>query len=180
MARRVRYPESVSTRQGRRLPYCSRAAPCFLRKRRHRCRRQRLPIRLLSPLFSRVAKVMPAVVNINAERVVRRQIRDPFEDFATEFFGTYRSQPREVRQRLQSLGSGFIVDPAGYIVTNEHVVQRAADLRIEVTTSDGKVYNAHYITGDPKKISRLSKSTARADSRSLIWIILHPIFSAKR
>jgi S1-C subfamily serine protease len=103
------------------------------------------------PVVLAVAKVLPAVVNINAERVVRRQIRDPFEDFATEFFGTYRSQPREVRQRLQSLGSGFIVDPAGYIVTNEHVVQRAADLRIEVTTSDGKVYNAHYITGDPKK-----------------------------
>src|SRR5436190_18927015 len=103
------------------------------------------------PAVLAVAKVMPAVVNINAERVVRRQIRDPFEDFATEFFGTYRSQPREVRQRLQSLGSGFIVDPAGYIVTNEHVVQRAADLRIEVTTSDGKVYNARYITGDPKK-----------------------------
>src|SRR5438874_7305998 len=103
------------------------------------------------PVVLAVAKVMPAVANINAERVVRRQIRDPFEDFATEFFGTYRSQPREVQQRLQSLGSGFIIDPAGYIVTNEHVVQRAADLRIEVTTSDGKVYNAHYITGDPKK-----------------------------
>jgi S1-C subfamily serine protease len=103
------------------------------------------------PVVLAVAKVMPAVVNINAERVVRRQVRDPFEDFAAEFFGTYRSQPREVRQRLQSLGSGFIVDPAGYIVTNEHVVQRAADLRIEVSTSDGKVYNAHYITGDPKK-----------------------------
>src|SRR2546421_10571920 len=103
------------------------------------------------PVVLAVAKVMPAVVNINAERVVRRQRRDPIEDFAAEFFGTYRSQPREGRQRLQSLGSGFIVDPAGYIVTNEHVVQRAADLRIEVTTSDGKVYNAHYITGDPKK-----------------------------
>ena len=103
------------------------------------------------PTVLAVAKVMPAVVNINAERVVRRQVRDPFEDFAAEFFGTYRSQPREIRQRLQSLGSGFIVDPAGYIVTNEHVVQRAADLRIEVTTSDGKVYNARYITGDPKK-----------------------------
>jgi S1-C subfamily serine protease len=103
------------------------------------------------PVVLAVAKVMPAVVNINAERVVRRQVRDPFEDFAAEFFGTYRSQPREIRQRLQSLGSGFIVDPAGYIVTNEHVVQRAADLRIEVTTSDGKVYNARYITGDPKK-----------------------------
>ncbi len=103
------------------------------------------------PTVLAVAKVMPAVVNINAERVVRRQVRDPFEDFAAEYFGTYRSQPREIRQRLQSLGSGFIVDPAGYIVTNEHVVQRAADLRIEVTTSDGKVYNARYITGDPKK-----------------------------
>lgn len=103
------------------------------------------------PTVLAVAKVMPAVVNINAERIVRRQVRDPFEDFAAQFFGNYRSQPREVRQRLQSLGSGFIVDPAGYIVTNEHVVQRAADLKIEVTTSDGKVYNAHYITGDPKQ-----------------------------
>ncbi len=103
------------------------------------------------PTVLAVAKVMPAVVNINAERVVRRQIRDPFEDFAAQFFGSYRSEPREIRQRLQSLGSGFIVDPAGYIVTNEHVVQRAADLKIEVTTSDGKVYNAHYITGDPKQ-----------------------------
>ncbi len=103
------------------------------------------------PTVIAVAKVMPAVVNINAERVVRRQVRDPFEDFAAQFFGTYRSEPREVRQRLQSLGSGFIVDPAGYIVTNEHVVQRAADLKIEVTTSDGKVYNARYITGDPKQ-----------------------------
>src|SRR5213082_3128368 len=103
------------------------------------------------PTVLAVAKVMPAVVNINAERVVRRQVRDPFKDFAAQFFGNYRSEPREIRQRLQNLGSGFIVDPAGYIVTNEHVVQRAADLRIEATTSDGKVYNAHYITGDPKK-----------------------------
>jgi serine protease Do len=104
------------------------------------------------PAVLAVAKVMPAVVNINAERVVRRQVRDPFEDFAAQFFGNYyRNQPREIRQRLQSLGSGFIVDPAGYIVTNEHVVQRAADLKIEVTASDGKVYDAHYVTGDSKK-----------------------------
>jgi serine protease Do len=103
------------------------------------------------PTVLAVAKVMPAVVNINAERIVRRQVRDPFEDFAAQFFGNYRSEPREIRQRLESLGSGFIVDPAGYIVTNEHVVQRAADLKIEVTTSDGKIYNARYIAGDPKK-----------------------------
>ncbi|MDQ3082537.1 MAG: S1C family serine protease, partial [Gemmatimonadota bacterium] len=98
-----------------------------------------------------VAKVLPAVVNINTERVVRRRVRDPFEDFAAQYFGNYRSRPREIRQTLQSLGSGFIVDPSGYIVTNQHVVERAADLKIEVTMSDGKTVNARYITGDEKK-----------------------------
>jgi serine protease Do len=103
------------------------------------------------PAVLAVAKVLPAVVNINTERIVRRQVRDPFEDFAAQFFGNYRSRPREVRQTLQSLGSGFLVDPAGYIVTNEHVVERAADLKIEAITNDGKSYKARYITGDPKK-----------------------------
>ena len=115
------------------------------------------------PAVLAVAKVLPAVVNINTERVVRRRVRDPFEDFAAQFFGNYRSQPREIRQTLQSLGSGFIVDPAGYIVTNEHVVQRAADLKIEVTMNDGKVYNARYITGDEKKDLAFIKIEAKAD-----------------
>ena len=103
------------------------------------------------PAVLAVAKVLPAVVNINTERVIRRAVRDPIDDFYSQFFGTYRSRPREIRQTLQSLGSGFIVDPAGYIVTNQHVVARAADLKIKVTTNDGKTYNAHYITGDEKK-----------------------------
>src|SRR5229473_207027 len=103
------------------------------------------------PAVLAVAKVLPAVVNINTERVVRRTVRDPIEDFYAQFFGYYRGRPREIRQTLQSLGSGFIVDPAGYIVTNQHVVERAADLKIKVTTNDGKTYSAHYITGDDKK-----------------------------
>ena len=103
------------------------------------------------PAVLAVAKVLPAVVNINAERVIRRAVRDPIEDFYAQFFGYYRGKPREIRQTLQSLGSGFIVDPAGYIVTNQHVVARAADLKIKVTTNDGKNYDAHYITGDDKK-----------------------------
>jgi serine protease Do len=102
------------------------------------------------PAVLAVAKVLPAVVNINTERVVRRTVRDPFEDFYAQFFGYNRVRPREIRQTLQSLGSGFIIDPAGYIVTNQHVVERAADLKIHVTTNDGKTYNAHYITGDDK------------------------------
>jgi serine protease Do len=102
------------------------------------------------PAVLAVAKVLPAVVNINTERVVRRTVRDPFEDFYAQFFGYDRARPREIRQTLQSLGSGFIVDPAGYIITNQHVVERAADLKIQVTTNDGKTYNAHYIDGDDK------------------------------
>src|SRR5437867_8329499 len=102
------------------------------------------------PSVLAVAKVLPAVVNINTERMVKRTVRDPFEDFYAQFFGYNRVRPREVRQTLQSLGSGFIIDPAGYIITNQHVVERAADLKIHVTTNDGKTYNAHYITGDDK------------------------------
>src|SRR6266516_2973242 len=102
------------------------------------------------PAVLAVAKVLPAVVNINTERVVRRTVRDPFEDFYAQFFGYDRVRPRQIRQTLQSLGSGFIIDPAGYIVTNQHVVERAADLKIHVTTNDGKTYNAHYIAGDDK------------------------------
>jgi serine protease Do len=103
------------------------------------------------PSVLAVAKVLPAVVNINTERVVRRTVRDPVEDFYAQFFGYYRARPREIRQTVQSLGSGFIVDPSGYIVTNQHVVERAADLKIKVTTNDEKTYSAHYITGDEKK-----------------------------
>lgn len=103
------------------------------------------------PAVLAVAKVLPAVVNINTERVVRKRVRDPFEDFAAQYFGNFRSRPREISQTLQSLGTGFIVDPAGYIVTNQHVVERAADLKIEVTLSDGKTLPARFITGDEKK-----------------------------
>jgi len=103
------------------------------------------------PSVLAVAKVLPAVVNINTERVVRRRVRDPFEDFAAQYFGNFRAKPREIRQTLQSLGSGFIVDPAGYIITNQHVVERAADLKIEVTFNDGKTVPARFVTGDEKK-----------------------------
>ncbi len=114
------------------------------------------------PAVLAVGKVLPAVVNINTERVVRRTVRDPFEDFYAQFFGYNRARPRQVRQTLQSLGSGFIIDPAGYIVTNKHVVERAADLKIHVTTNDGKTYNARYIAGDDKTDLAFIKIEARS------------------
>lgn len=131
-----------------------------------------MPQPATEPAVLAVAKVLPAVVNINTERVVRRQVRDPFDDFAAQFFGVYRSRPREIRQTLQSLGTGFLVDPAGYIVTNEHVVERAADLKIEVITNDNKSYKARYITGDEKK----DLAFIKIDSpKPLPYVSLHDI-----
>ena len=124
------------------------------------------------PAVVAVEKVLPAVVNINTERVVRRQVRDPFDDFAAQFFGVYRNRPREIRQTLQSLGSGFLVDPSGYIVTNEHVVERAADLKIEVITNDNKSSKGRNITGDPKKDLALIKIDS---DKPLPFVNLHDI-----
>jgi serine protease Do len=115
------------------------------------------------PAVLAVAKVLPAVVNINTERIVKRTVRDPVDDFYAQFFGYNRLRPREVRQTLQSLGSGFIIDPAGYIVTNQHVVERAADLKIHVTAHDGKTYRAHYIAGDDKTDLAFIKIDAQTD-----------------
>ena len=105
------------------------------------------------PTVVTVAKVMPAVVNIATERVIRRTEQDPFEQFFNQFFDdmTSNRRPREGQpQKVTSLGSGFLVDEDGSIVTNEHVVERAADLKIKVIFSDGTVAPARYVAGDPK------------------------------
>ncbi len=101
------------------------------------------------PSVVAVGKVWPAVVNINTERIVQSSYQNPYDQFFNQFFGGPMRPPRQLRQRVRSLGSGFLVDAAGYIVTNEHVVERAADLKIQVTTSDGKTYPARYVSGDP-------------------------------
>jgi serine protease Do len=148
------------------LLLCTSAAPIFAQAP------SPTPDPASEPTVLAVAKVLPAVVNINTERVVRRQVRDPWDDLAAQFFGVYRNRPREIRQTLQSLGSGFLVDPSGYIVTNEHVVSRAADLKIEVLTNDNKSYKARYITGDEKKDLALIKIDS---DKPLPFINLHDI-----
>ncbi len=103
------------------------------------------------PAVLAVARVQPAVVNINTERVVRTQVQDPFDSFISEFFGQSPGGgggPRTEQRKQRSLGSGFVVDPEGYIITNEHVVERAADLKISVSFPDGSTYDAKYIGGD--------------------------------
>jgi S1-C subfamily serine protease len=96
-----------------------------------------------------VARAMPAVVNINTESVVKRTVRDPMDAFYNDFFGGSMRPPRTIKQKVQSLGSGFFIDDKGTIITNAHVVERAAEMKISVTTPAGKTYTARYITGDP-------------------------------
>ncbi len=93
-----------------------------------------------------VETVKPAVVNISTTRTVR--IRDPFFDdpFFRRFFGDHFNIPRERRE--SSLGSGVIVDPKGYILTNNHVI-KGAD-KIKVTLSDKREFNGEVIGTDPK------------------------------
>ncbi|MCX6925995.1 MAG: hypothetical protein NT154_22725, partial [Verrucomicrobia bacterium] len=68
-----------------------------------------------------VEKVMPSVVNIATETII--QVRDPFEDFFRQFWAPYhRRQPPNSQY---SLGSGVVIDEAGYLLTNDHVVRRA-------------------------------------------------------
>jgi serine protease Do len=100
------------------------------------------------PAVNAIKAVLPAVVNINTERLVRRQLRLSEDEFFDQFFDGLSQPSIEIRQRVKSLGSGFLVDASGLIVTNEHVVQRAQDLKIKVTLNNGRSFNARYVAGD--------------------------------
>lgn len=108
------------------------------------------------PTVQAVKKVLPAVVNINTERTIRKKGDKQLQ--SSEEFPNKHKGGKKVRQ--QSLGSGFVVDPEGYIITNEHVVARAADMKIQVTFQDGTTLGAVYITGDAKSDLALIKVDA--------------------
>ncbi|MBI4777351.1 DegQ family serine endoprotease [Candidatus Desantisbacteria bacterium] len=109
----------------------------------------------LQDAFVNVAEVVsPCVVNLSVEKTVRDnggsfpgfEFRGtPFEDFFKDFFGGGNS-PREFKD--QSLGTGFIVDSRGYILTNNHVV-KGADV-ITVCLLDGRKFKGKIVGTDPK------------------------------
>ena len=103
--------------------------------------------------FSQLAKkASPSVVNISTVKVIKGRGRtplpfgpnDPFRDFFERFF---RDRiPRDFTQ--QSLGTGFIIDEDGFILTNNHVVEKTDE--IKVTLADKREFTAKIIGRDPK------------------------------
>ncbi len=92
-----------------------------------------------------VEKVAPAVVNISTEVLIRNNFsrRQPMDFW--DWFQGRRARPSE-RYVENSLGSGVIVDPSGYVLTNDHVI--AAASRITVTLGDGRQFEAELVGSD--------------------------------
>ncbi|MGE5477574.1 MAG: DegQ family serine endoprotease [Bacteroidales bacterium] len=108
--------------------------------------------------FSDLAeRLLPAVVNISTTQTVKNPERvpempqfppgSPFEEFFKEFFDRQMRQDQAPR-RATSLGSGFIIDAGGYVVTNNHVIADADE--ITVTLHDDSVYKATLVGRDTK------------------------------
>ncbi len=106
------------------------------------------------PFVKIAERTTPAVVNISTTRVIkgRQGAPNPFSNdpFFERFFGDEFSRQFDVpkTRREQSLGSGVIVDPAGYIVTNNHVVAQADE--IKVLLSDKREFVGKVVGTDPK------------------------------
>jgi len=117
-------------------------------------------------LSSIVSKVAPTVVNISTVRVVRGpgpvfkyffgpfEEGDPFKEFFERFFGDIPQ--REFRQK--SLGSGFIISKDGYILTNNHVIEKATEIRVRLLNKEE--FKAKVIGRDPKTDIALIKIKA--------------------
>src|SRR5919112_2318201 len=114
-------------------------------------------------------QVMGAVVNISASTTAEARNRTlpqlpqgtPFEDLFEEFFNRRGQQgpgqrpgpdsdngPRQQQRRSNSLGSGFVIDPSGIVITNNHVIGDANE--VFVIWSDGRRLKAEVVGKDPK------------------------------
>ena len=113
-----------------------------------------VPANSASGNFAELAEQLsPAVVNISISQMVAPQSFDipgipedsPLNNFFDEFF---EQQMNAGPQRVQSLGSGFLIDPSGVVITNNHVIEGAD--RIEITFTDGTTLPATLAGSDPK------------------------------
>jgi serine protease Do len=141
-----------------------------------------VPLPSLSPLVDRV---MPAVVNISVvlseQEVAQNQdegegpgaMPSPFDEFLRKFFeqqgipGMPETHPRPRAGHAVALGSGFIIDPKGYVVTNNHVVGNAD--KVTVIFQNNTKYPARIIGRDDKTDVALVKIEAKKPLPYLTW-----------
>jgi len=95
-----------------------------------------------------VSAVSPAVVNISTTKVFKRDTEPLFEDPFFDFFRPFHDFRMPKKWKEQSLGSGVIVSPDGYIITNNHVVEKSDE--IKVTLLDKRTFKGRIIGADPK------------------------------
>jgi serine protease Do len=116
--------------------------------------------------FRDLARNMTAgVVNISTSTVVRSRSRDAFRDFfgddiVNRFFGPHGGGDGD-SQTQRALGSGFVIDKAGFILTNRHVVEGAD--KISVTLMNGKTYDAKLVGKDARTDVALVKIEPKED-----------------
>jgi serine protease Do len=113
-------------------------------------------LRQMGKAFSSIAeKASPAVVGLKAEKVISQDSQtyhnSPFgDDFFDYFFGPRsprQRSPRRYQQPQTALGSGFIISPDGYILTNNHMVEGAEKVVVEL--ADDRKFTAEITGTDP-------------------------------
>ena len=129
------------------------------------------------PDFSDLAaKLSPSVVSISitmsndpqAPGAPQFPPGSPFEDFFNEFFERRGAPPRERRQQpQQAMGSGFIIDSSGLIVTNNHVIDKAVSINVILT--DNRSFKAKLIGKDQKTDLALIKIDVDEDLPTVTW-----------
>jgi serine protease Do len=113
-----------------------------------------------------VDTLLPTVVNISTTQTVAQgESSEEFEEFFREFFERRGERPQPRRQN--SLGSGFIIDPSGYIVTNHHVIAEADE--ISVRLSDDTTLEATLVGSDEKTDLALLKVESPTPLPSARW-----------
>ncbi len=123
-----------------------------------------------------VLAVGPAVVNISTTKAQGRSEDlpvpqfppgSPFEEFFKDFFERDQQQQRQQPRRTFSLGSGFVIDPQGYVVTNNHVIAEADE--IKVIFNDESEYRATVVGRDTKTDLALLKIERDAPFPYVEW-----------
>ena len=118
--------------------------------------------------------LLDAVVNISTSQNVKSEDKapvpqvpegSPFQDFFDEFFKGEGGEGSNQGQTVNSLGSGFVIDPSGFIATNNHVIEGADD--IEVNFANGSKLKAKLVGTDPKTDLALLKVEPKAPLKAV-------------